>query len=161
MLTWRELPKRDFESGVAQRREELNFTQRAQFRLHVTSRSVQTTTCIKLKFRFINADHHHLWGEFGCKGCVSCGWSQREGVAALFLQPARNVQQVGERCRFFGVDGDVNTTVHQPILHNCKGLFSRLAGVVGRSLDGEDRLIFLEAISSVATRYAPPQTATR
>ena len=47
--------------------------------------------------------------------------------------------------------------MHQPILHNCKVAFSRLAGVVGQCLVPEDRLVFLEAISSVARRYAPPQ----
>ena len=66
------------------------------------------------------------------------------------------VRQCGQKCRFFSVSGDSDVTVHQPILHNCKGAFSRLAGVVGRCLVPEDCLVFLEPISSGARRYAPP-----
>ena len=32
----------------------------------ITFRGVTTITTINLKFRFINADHHHLWGLQGC-----------------------------------------------------------------------------------------------
>ena len=150
MLTWREFPKRDFETRLPQRREELNVAKRAKFRMPITFQGVTTTTTINLKFRFINAAHHHLRGEFGCKGCVSCGWPQQEGVAGLFPHPPCTVLRCRQNCRFFSVSGDSDVTVHQPILHNCKGAFNRLAGVVGRCLVPEDRLVFVEAISSVA-----------
>ena len=48
------------------------------------------------------------------------------------------VRQCEQKCRFFGVSGDSDVTVHQLLLHNCKGAFSRLAGVVGRCLVLED-----------------------
>ena len=101
MLTWRELPKRDFETWLPQCREELNVAQRAKFQMPITFRAVTTTTTMSLKFRFINADYHHLWGEFGSKGCVSCGWTQQEGVVGLFLHLPRTVRQCGQKCRFW------------------------------------------------------------
>ena len=67
------------------------------------------------------------------------------------------VRDCGQKRRLFGVSGHSDVTVYRPILHERKGAFSRLAGVVGRCLVPEDRLVFLEAISSVARRYAPPE----
>ena len=118
----------------------------AKFQMPIPFRGVTTTTTINLKFRFINADHHHLWWEFGCKGCVSCGWAQQERVAGLFLHPPRTVRQCGQKCRVFVASGDSDVTVHQPILHSCKGAFSRLAAFVAMCLVPEDRLVFLKAL---------------
>ena len=81
---------------------------------------------------------------------------QQEGVTGLLLHPPRTVRLCGQKCLFFGVSGVGEVTIHQPILHNGKGSNSRLAGVVGRCLVFEDRLMFLQAIS-VARRYAPLQ----
>ena len=81
----------------------------------------------------------------------------KRGGCGLFPHPPRTVRQCGQKCRFFGVNGDSDITVHQPILHNCKGAFNRLVGVVGRCYVLEDCLVFLEAISGVARRYAVMQ----
>ena len=142
MLTRRKLPKRDFETSVPQHREELSVAQRAKFKMSIDFQGVTTTTTISLKFPFINADHHHVWGEFGCNGWVSWGWTQQEGVAGLLLHPLRTLRQCGQKCRVFGVSGDGEVTIHQPNLHNCKGSFTFLAYVVGRCLVLEHRLMF-------------------
>ena len=77
MLTARVVPKSDFETGPPWRREEFNVVQRAKFQTPITFKGVATTTTtINLKFPFIKLTATTFWGEFGCKGCVSCGWAQ-------------------------------------------------------------------------------------
>ena len=103
LLTWVEMPKQDFKAWVTSERalalERLRGRVKG-FKQGLRFGGVVYNFQIFIELKFLSADHHHLWGEFGIKGCVVCGWKNREGVKHLLVDRAKPVGGGGSKQAF-------------------------------------------------------------
>ena len=96
LLTWREMLNNDYDQWVRQgRAEKLNKLQKTLFSLPVQWGGCTHNVSVRVQFRSLIADHHHLWWEYGGRCCVVCLWQRHEGVRALFGSDPHPLQVVG------------------------------------------------------------------
>ena len=152
MVTWREMLKTTYDQWVREgHTQELNRLRQTPFTLPVKWQGHTSNALVRVTFRLLTADHHHLWWECGGRYCVVCPWKRHEGVRALFGCHTQSLQQMGKM--FVGVEGVEEAFVVQPSLHNLKGGISRACGVVGRVLALEDACELFRYVATVAPRY--------
>ena len=150
MVTWREMLKNTYHKWVREgRTQQLNRLRQTPFTPPVKWRGHTSTTLVRVTFRLLTADHHHLWWECGGRCCVVCPWKRHEGVRARFGCHTQSLQQMGKM--FVGVEGLEEAFVVQPSLHNLQGGNSRVCGVVGRVLEYARELF--RYVATVAPRY--------
>ena len=85
MLPWWELPKAQFACWHPGRIEELTVLQQASFKVGAIFKGVRTAVTASIQLGYVHANHHHLWSECGCQGCVSCRWTHCDRLARMFV----------------------------------------------------------------------------
>ena len=152
IVTWREMLKNTYHPWVREgRTQELKRLRHTPFTLSVKWQGHTASTLVRVAFRLLTADHHHLWWECGGRRRVVCPWKLHEGVRALFGCHTQSLQQMGKM--FVGVEGLEEALVVQSSLHNLKGGISRACVVIGRVLPLEDACELFHYVATVAPRY--------
>ena len=113
MVSGREMLKNTYNQWVGEgRTEEHNRLRHTPFTLPVKWQGHTSNTLVRVTFRLLTADHHHLWWEYGGTCCVVCPWKRHEGVRALFGCHTQSLQQMGKM--FVGVEGVEEAFLFQP-----------------------------------------------
>ena len=150
MLAWREMLKEAYENWVKEGRPvEFNTLNGASFSLPIRWEGKQYKTVVRIHFRFVTADHHHLWWECGSRFCVACPWQRHERI--LFsTNPIP--------CRLLAVDLLVCKGCRTPALCSQpftiqRGLSVGSCGVVGQLLPVDNACVLHQYVCAVAPRY--------
>ena len=85
ILTWQELPKVSDWEWLRKRAEALQALPSCIFKQRMKYAGVVYNTTLQIRFGAITADHHHLWSEYGQKGCLACLWVNKNGAGEIFL----------------------------------------------------------------------------
>ena len=134
MLTWQELPKVSDCEWLPKRAEALQALPSCKFKQRMKYAGAVYNTTLQIRLGAITADHHHLWSECRQKGCVACPWVNKDGAGELFLHKGGCLNGVRGSHKFQGVSNLEEVYIVQPVLHNTKGVASRILGVIGRTL---------------------------
>lgn len=158
LLTWRELSKQEWDNWTIARLEELNRLHAAAFSQTVTRGGETRKVAICIRAKYLCCDHHQLWSELGTRDCEQCKWARPSWLDSFFCTQPLSLSSFGKKCRFHGlrVAHLDRVSIVQPVLHNLKGVGSRLVSMIGRILPSGDSLALLHFVATQVPRYGLP-----